>query len=122
MSSCTDTFKTYCSLFTHTFHKIAIRHSDNYISVSDDDDVPSYSKSYESSNGYFIITAGNVLPSSGNYRVAVYSYGYEKREEIEVIIASTDTDYKKIERVTLFGTRVQNVDFEVRNLKFYFFL
>ena len=76
------------------------------------DDSPSPTRFQESSNGYFTIVAGNVLPSSGKYRVAVYCNGYKRKEEIEIAIASTDTDYKKVDRVTLLGTKVQNVDFE----------
>lgn len=100
-------------MFTHICYKIAIK----FIQFVDAD-VTSSSKSYESSNGYFIITAGNVLPSNGNYRVAVYSYGYKNKEEIEVIISSEETDYKKRQQVTLFGNGVQNIDFEVRILTF----
>ncbi|XP_070505072.1 CD109 antigen-like isoform X2 [Chironomus tepperi] len=81
---------------------------------SDDDDVPS-SSTYDSSNGFFTIVAGNIFPSNGKFRVGVYSFGYEKKEEIEISISSKDTDYEKKERVMLFGTRVQNVDFEIKN-------
>ena len=66
-----------------------------------DGDIPSNSKPYD-------------LPLIGHYRVAVHSWGYEKKEEIELILSSKDAKYEKIERVTLVGTGVQNVDFEVR--------
>ena len=109
-------------MFTHTFHNnkvLSLRvipiKSHTFFKFLDDDDTPTYTKSFDSSNGYFVLVAGNVLPSRGNYRVAIYSFGYEKKnDEIEIIIASTDTDYKKRDRVILSGTRVQNVDFEVR--------
>ncbi|CAH1734421.1 unnamed protein product [Chironomus riparius] len=85
-------------------------------SSDDDDDVPTYSQSFGSSNGYFVLVAGNVLPSIGNFRVAVYSYGYEKKkDEIEIVIKSTEEDFEMKERVTLSGTKVQNVDFKINN-------
>lgn len=70
---------------------------------------------YESSNGYFLIVAGNILPSNGTYRVAIYSYGYEKEEQqISIDITSANKNNMMSEQITLNGTKVQNVDFEVR--------
>lgn len=69
------------------------------------------------SKGFFVITGSNLIRLGDNYKVNIFSYGYEKEEEILVRVKQSNNDKDNMEfmKVKLSGTGVQTVDIDAKN-------
>lgn len=69
------------------------------------------------SKGFFVVSGSNLIRLGDNYKVNIFSYGYEKEEEILIRVKQSEKEKDNMEfmKATLSGTGVQTVEIDAKN-------
>lgn len=71
------------------------------------------------SKGFFVVSGSNLIRIGDVYKLSVFSFGYEKNEELLVRVKSSNDTKKseevKFHKVVLSGTGVQNIDIDLKD-------